>query len=297
MSFYFPWNFLFDAWIKCLEIFLLSLCYLFLAGFHCAGDHTAFSIIFNLLSFVSWPRRWSILSVLCGHLKRKRVCCDWVGCSINVALILWAEGVVEFFSALTYFSVELSYCRTSSVGVSNYTCGFVRFSLSFSQSFWSYVLQLWCHSCSFRIVMYCWCIDTNTGTLAFFWLMFTWYNISHLFLSIHLYLYSWSGSLVVHLCCSIHSVSLCLLIGMFMPFIYNVIIDMLGLKKGMPFYFLFSVCPFWVLLISVLYPAFLWVTWKNFCRLSFCSICSFFERISLYYCYFSGCCRYYTAHM
>ena len=70
------------------------------------------------------------------------------------------------------------------------------FSLSFSQSFCSYVLQLWCHSCSFRIVMYCWWIDTNTGSLAFFWSMFAWYNLSHLFLSIHLYLYSWSESLV-----------------------------------------------------------------------------------------------------
>ena len=65
MYFYFPLDFHSDAWIKCLEIFLLPFCCLFLIGFPGAGDYTTLPIIFNFLRFCFMGQEMVYL-VLCS---------------------------------------------------------------------------------------------------------------------------------------------------------------------------------------------------------------------------------------
>lgn len=87
-----------------LEIFLLSFCYLFLIGFHGAGDYTALPIIFNFLRFVLGAKRWSVLCYALPALEKK-VCLlgldeRFSGC--------WLEPVAE--DVVTFFSVLLIFC-------------------------------------------------------------------------------------------------------------------------------------------------------------------------------------------
>lgn len=100
--FYFSLDFHSDAWIKCLEIFLLSFCYLFLIGFRCAGDYTTLPIIFKFLRFVLWAKRWSILCYVLPALEKK-VRLLWLGeafsgCRVEPVV----EDVVALLSVLTH---------------------------------------------------------------------------------------------------------------------------------------------------------------------------------------------------
>ena len=124
------------------------------------------------LFLISWglfygPRDGLSCVMFCQHLRRKCVYWGWVKGSVDVGLSLLLRMLLHSSLSSSFSVGWFCCCWESSVEVSNCICGRVFFSLSFSQSFSSYTLQLRCCSYSFRAVMYCWCTGTNTSALDF----------------------------------------------------------------------------------------------------------------------------------
>lgn len=115
---------------KCLDIFLLSLCYSFLVcPLWSKNTVCMISVLLTLL------RIWSILVygpeyglywyIFFGTWKEYVFCCCWLECSINVFRSCWLKVSLSSFSSLMFFcSWSISNCERS-IEVSKNNCGFI----------------------------------------------------------------------------------------------------------------------------------------------------------------------------
>ena len=81
------------------------------------------------------------------------------------------------------------------------------------------------------------CLKINQATVAFFWIMLTWYIFLYPFacnLNVSLYLDQvYFRQYIVGSCFLIHSDNLCTLFGVFRPLAFKVITDIIGLITSM----------------------------------------------------------------